>query len=107
MALPEVSFVKPSESSMTDAPSYSLVGGVTAPRPSRAEARARTVTVSSAKLTVELTDGRTLAVPLTWFPRLIEASPRERKNFRLVGDGRLIHWPAVDEDVDVANLLRA
>jgi Protein of unknown function (DUF2442) len=55
---------------------------------------------------VLLTDGRKISVPLQWFPRLIEASPRERRKYELIGDGTLIHWPAVDEDIDVPNLLR-
>lgn len=67
---------------------------------------ARAVRVTNEALHVELTDGRSVSVPLSWFPRLIEASPRERKKYRLIGGGRLIHWDAVDEDVDVANLLR-
>lgn len=67
---------------------------------------ARAVAVTNKLLRVELSDGRTVTVPLDWFPRLIEASARERKDFHLVGGGRLIHWPAVDEDIDVANLLR-
>ncbi len=47
-----------------------------------------------------------IRVPLDWFPRLIEASPRERRRYQLIGGGRLIHWPDVDEDIDVPNLLR-
>jgi uncharacterized protein DUF2442 len=82
-----------------------IVGGVIAPRPSRVQARAVEVRVSNDRLTVTLADGRTLSAPLTWFPRLIEASPRERREYQLIGGGRLIHWPAVDEDIDVPNLL--
>lgn len=106
MALPRTSFEKHSKSSSSGAATFSVVGGVTAPRPRRANLVARSVAVSAGKLHVELSDGRTLSVPLDWFPRLIEASPRERKDFRLIGGGRLIHWDAVDEDIDVANLLR-
>jgi Protein of unknown function (DUF2442) len=59
------------------------------------------------RLRVDLNDGRSILVPLAWFPRLMEATPRARQRFELIGDGTLIHWPDVDEDIDVANLLRA
>jgi hypothetical protein len=70
------------------------------------DARARQVAVRTDRLIVEFVDGRMIAVPLDRFPRLIEASARERRNFEIIGDGTLIHWPDVDEDIDVANLLR-
>jgi hypothetical protein len=69
------------------------------------EALATAVTVSDDTLSVELADGRTIAVPLAWYPRLAHATPEERKSWRLLGGGRGIHWPAVDEDISVANLL--
>ncbi len=69
------------------------------------EALATRVTVSEDTLSVELADGRTIAVPLAWYPRLVHATPAERSSWRLIGDGRGIHWPAVDEDISVANLL--
>lgn len=56
-------------------------------------------------LTVTLADGRRLTVPLAWFPRLLHASPEERENWRLIGDGRGIHWPDLDEDLSVKGLL--
>jgi len=56
-------------------------------------------------LVVDLTDGRTLAVPLAWFPRLTEASANQRDEYELVGDGRGIHWPLLDEDISVLGLL--
>lgn len=56
-------------------------------------------------LTVELADGRTLSVPLAWFPRLVHATPSEREVWRLIGGGRGIHWPEIDEDISIANLL--
>jgi hypothetical protein len=96
-----------SESSTNGGASYSIVGGVIAPRPEPSSARARAVVVSKDALRVELVDGRTVTVPLSWFPRLIEASPRERKEYELIGDGVMIHWPAVDEHIDVPNLLRS
>jgi hypothetical protein len=63
------------------------------------------VEVSEDTLSVELTDGRTIAAPLAWYPRLIHATAAERGSWRLIGGGRGIHWPAVDEDVSIANLL--
>ena len=55
---------------------------------------------------VALADGRAISVPLSWFPRLLEASPRDRKNWRLIGGGLGIHWESLDEDVSVESLLR-
>src|SRR5437660_9296449 len=69
------------------------------------EALATRVEVNDDTLAVELADGRTIAVPLAWYPRLTHATADERNKWRLVGGGRGIHWPAVDEDVSVANLL--
>jgi hypothetical protein len=69
------------------------------------EARAAGVKVSDDSLSAELTDGRTIIVPLAWYPRLLHATPSERNSWRLIGGGRGIHWPEVDEDISVANLL--
>ncbi len=63
------------------------------------------VEVSEDTLAVELADGRSIAVPLAWYPRLAHGSAAERGSWRLLGDGRGIHWPALDEDISVANLL--
>ena len=60
----------------------------------------------STQLHVSLTDGREIAVPLAWFPRLLKASPTQRANWRLIGRGGGIHWPDVDEDISVAGLLQ-
>lgn len=59
-----------------------------------------------AHLRVTLADGRELAAPIEWFPRLRDASEDQRAHWRLIGRGRGIHWPDVDEDVSVAGLLR-
>jgi len=67
---------------------------------------AREVTLSDAELIVRLGDGRTVSAPLNWFPRLLKATPEQRKNFELIGDGEGIHWPDVDEDLSIAGLLR-
>ena len=69
------------------------------------EALAQAVTVTDESLVVDLIDGRTLSVPLAWYPRLYHASSEERGNWRLVGRGEGIHWPDLDEDVSVAGLL--
>ena len=66
---------------------------------------AESVTVTEDTLTVDLSDGRTMSVPLAWFPRLLHASPEERKNWRLVGKGQGIHWVNIDEDISVEGLL--
>ena len=59
------------------------------------------------RLIVILADGRELAAPLAWFPRLVEATDDQRRNWRFIGGGHGIHWPEVDEDVSVASLLCA
>jgi hypothetical protein len=69
------------------------------------EALATRVEVSEDTLSVELADGRTIAVPLAWYPGLAHAPAEERGSWRLIGGGRGIHWPAIDEDISVANLL--
>ena len=56
-------------------------------------------------LTVDLSDGRTIRVPLSWFPRLAHGTAAQRGNWRLVGGGEGIHWPDLDEDLSVASLL--
>jgi len=56
-------------------------------------------------LTVELEDGRTVSVPLLWYPRLAHAASGERERWRFIGRGEGIHWPDLDEDISVANLL--
>src|SRR5690348_2179932 len=78
---------------------------MTSPADEGREALATHVEVSEDTLSVELTDGRTIAAPLAWYPRLAHASAEERSSWRLLGGGRGIHWPAIDEDISVANLL--
>ena len=69
------------------------------------EATAKSVTVTQDALTVQLADGRTLSVPLAWYPRIQHGSVKERKRWRLIGRGEGIHWPGLDEDISVENLL--
>jgi hypothetical protein len=66
---------------------------------------AQSVTISDDALIALLADGRTLTVPLAWFPRLLNGTTAERSNFRLIGSGSGIHWPELDEDISVASLL--
>ena len=66
---------------------------------------AQSVRVTDDALVVDLTDGRTLSVPLAWYPRLAHGTPTERGNWRLIGRGEWIHWPALDEDISVDGLL--
>ena len=69
-------------------------------------AMAQAVHVTGDTLTVDLTDGRSISVPVTWYPRLANGTPSELMNWRLIGRGEGIHWPDLDEDVSVDNLLR-
>ena len=66
---------------------------------------AKAVKVSGDAIVVELRDGRYVSVPLTWYPRLAEATPRERRNWELIGPGIGVHWPDIDEDISVEALL--
>ena len=68
-------------------------------------ALAESVTTTDDALVLELDDGRTISVPLTWFPRLAHGSPSERTNWQLIGRGEGIHWPDLDEDISVRSLL--
>jgi hypothetical protein len=72
----------------------------------RAEALAIDVSCSGDELSVALSDGRTVVVPLAWFPRLVRASAKQRADWELLGGGVGIHWEAVDEDISVASLLQ-
>ena len=63
------------------------------------------IKVTEDTLIAELSDGRTISVPLAWYPRLIHATPEERDNWELIGTGEGIHWPDLDEDISVEMLL--
>jgi hypothetical protein len=69
------------------------------------EALAQDVRVTKDSLIVDLSDGRTISVPLAWYPRLVDGSPAERSKWRLIGQGHGIHWPDLDEDLSVEGLL--
>jgi hypothetical protein len=69
------------------------------------EPRAQSVIVSEDSLAVDLVDGRTISVPLVWYVRLWHGTPEERRNFEINGDGTLIHWPDLDEDLSISGIL--
>ena len=66
---------------------------------------AQNVKVTDEALIVDLSDGRTVSVPLAWFPRLLHGTQSERDKWRLIGDGEGVHWPDLDEDISVENLI--
>ncbi len=68
-------------------------------------AEAQHVHIDDEALTVDLTDGRTVSVPLAWYPRLLHGSSEERSHWRLIGRGEGIHWPDLDEDLSMEGLL--
>jgi hypothetical protein len=72
----------------------------------RAEALAVNVSCTKDALSVELSDGRTVSIPLAWFPRLLEATARQRADWELIGGGIGVHWDSIDEDISVASLLQ-
>jgi hypothetical protein len=69
------------------------------------QARAQALSISDEALTVDLADGRTITVPLAWYPRLLHATQNERGNWRFTGDREGINWPDLDEDISVESLL--
>ena len=68
--------------------------------------RIKDVRFTDDELVVDLLDGRTISVPLVWYPRLLSASPAQRSNWRMAGGGFGIHWPDIDEDLSTEGLLR-
>jgi len=68
-------------------------------------AKAQKVTITEDSIIVDLIDGRTISAPIAWYPRLLHGRPEERNNLRLIGRGEGIHWPDLDEDVSIQNLL--
>jgi hypothetical protein len=68
--------------------------------------RAIDVSAIGEELIVHLADGRTIIVPLAWYPRLLHATDEQRRDLRIIGDGEYINWPQIDEDLTVSGLLR-
>jgi Protein of unknown function (DUF2442) len=69
------------------------------------EPRAQQIAISEDSLSVDLRDGRTIIVPVIWYPRLWYGTAEERSNFEILSDGTLIHWPDLDEDLSVSGIL--
>jgi hypothetical protein len=67
--------------------------------------RAQNIVVTDDAFTVDLSDGRSISVPLAWYPRLLHGKAEERNNWRLIGEGEGIHWPDLDEDISVENVI--
>ena len=68
--------------------------------------RVKDVRTTDSTLVVDLTDGRTITVPLAWYPRLMDATPEQRRNWQVSAAGYGIHWPDIDEDLSTEGLLR-
>ena len=66
---------------------------------------AMAISATEDTLTAELSDGRIISIPLSWYPRLVHATPHERNNWDLIGGGQGIHWPDLDEDISIEGLL--
>lgn len=77
--------------------------GILAPE---SDERVADVKLTDDTLNVTMKDGRTISVPLAWFPRLLHASKKQRNNWQIIGGGYGIHWPDVDEDISTEGLLR-
>jgi len=72
----------------------------------KTDERVSSVSFDADRLIVDLMDGRTIAVPLAWYPRLLEATGEQRSDWEVAGGGYGIHWPQIDEDLSVDGLLR-
>lgn len=69
------------------------------------EPRAQNIIINDDSITVDLVDGRTIIAPVAWYPRLWHGTPDERSNFEIIGEGTIIHWPNLDEDLSVEGIL--
>ncbi len=69
------------------------------------DARIQSVEITDEALTAHLVDGRTISVPLAWSWRLSEATPEQRQNYEIIGDGQGVHWPEIDEDISAEGML--
>ena len=66
---------------------------------------AQQVTIDEDSLAIDLVDGRTIIAPLLWYPRLWHGTKEERNNYEIIGNGKFIHWPDLDEDLSVSGIL--
>ena len=69
------------------------------------EPRIKEIRVTEDQIIADLMDGRTISIPLTWSWRLSEATPEQRSNFEIIGDGHGVHWPDIDEDISAEGML--
>lgn len=69
------------------------------------EVRIKGIKVTGNTITAQLVDGRVISVPLVWSWRLSEASPKQRSNYKIIGDGHGVHWPDIDEDISAEGML--
>ena len=69
------------------------------------EVRIKSISVTEDTITAQLVDGRTISVPLAWSWRLSEATPKQRANWEIIGDGQGVHWPDIDEDISAEGML--
>jgi hypothetical protein len=69
------------------------------------EVRIKSISVTEDTITAQLVDGRTISVPLAWSWRLSEATPKQRANYEIIGDGQGMHWPDIDEDISAEGML--
>ena len=69
------------------------------------EARAQNIIIDDEMLSVDLVDGRTIIAPVMWYPRLWHGTTEERSNFEIIGDGTIVHWPDLDEDLSISGIL--
>jgi hypothetical protein len=69
------------------------------------EVRIKDITVTEDTITAQLMDGRTISVPLAWSWRLSDATPKQRANWEIIGDGHGVHWPDIDEDISAEGML--
>lgn len=70
----------------------------------RADARVKAVSVTDDLITFHLVDGRVISAPLPWSWRLTDATPEQRNNYEIIGDGHGVHWPDIDEDISVEGM---
>ena len=69
------------------------------------DTRIKNIEITDDSIIAQLTDGRTISVPLVWSWRLAEATPKQRKHYEIIGDGHGVHWPDVDEDISADGML--
>ncbi len=72
----------------------------------KVDERVEAVYFTRNSLVVDLIDGRSISAPLTWYPKLLRATPKEREHWKISGGGYGIHWPEIDEDLSTEGLLR-